>query len=714
MTALRPGWISLLAALLLAQALAPTRPALAADPLLVINQVLLDRFPEVAVYFTAVDSTGLPIADVSKDRVQVVHNGRPVPDLTLELAESEQEGLAAVVAVDTSGSMQGQPLDYARAAVRLFLERMGPRDRGAIISFGQTVQLVQDLTGDRDALSRALGGLAAGGDTALYDGAFQAITLVGRQPLGRRAVVVITDGEDTHSSVTLDDVIVKARETSTPVSVIAIGDVKLEPIQRLALVTGGSLSVAPDPDHLSERASQVSELLRKQYVLRYRAPDSRPPENEVELVVSQGGRQIRTAQRFPAPPLPPLSVGLAEPAPGSTVRGLVELRPTLANATRLDRLEYQLDGATFQAVAEPPYVSQWDTSTVPPGEHVLTVRARLGDQEAQQSVPLRVVPAVQLSIELPAGQDVSGRVKLLAELDAAAPVAGVAWAVDGQPIGSSPQPPYEIEWDSGGVPAGEHVVTAEARDERGGVGRASQTVRVVPIGPAGGPTAATGPTAAPGTPGGTATVGSAATATPAATRAATSTPTGSGASGVLGQVPPALLIGLAALIAIVGALMFVASHRRPETVASRASRAALPGGRSWSAAPPGPADPAWDDARMAETEQVTVLPADPVNRFGVPGRASLTVTAPGAPPRSWTLGQDQIIGRAAGPGVIVVADPRVSRRHARITWEGRHFAYRDLGPLNPTRLDGRTLPNPYLLRDGDRLRIGQSELTFRA
>ncbi|HWA16645.1 MAG TPA: hypothetical protein VG817_09435, partial [Gemmatimonadales bacterium] len=86
-------------------------PALAADPLLVINQVSLDRFPEVAVYFTAVDSSGLPITDVSKDRVQVLHNGRSVPDLSLELAESEQEGLAVVVAVDTSGSMRGKPID---------------------------------------------------------------------------------------------------------------------------------------------------------------------------------------------------------------------------------------------------------------------------------------------------------------------------------------------------------------------------------------------------------------------------------------------------------------------------------------------------------------------------------------------------------------------------------------------------------------------------
>jgi pSer/pThr/pTyr-binding forkhead associated (FHA) protein len=92
----------------------------------------------------------------------------------------------------------------------------------------------------------------------------------------------------------------------------------------------------------------------------------------------------------------------------------------------------------------------------------------------------------------------------------------------------------------------------------------------------------------------------------------------------------------------------------------------------------------------------------------------LTVTMGDGQSRDWPLGVDQIVGRADGPGMIVVIDPQVSRRHARISWEGGHFIYRDLGPLNPTRRDGRTLPNPYILRDGDRLRIGRSELIFRA
>lgn len=710
----RSGWIPFLSALLLTVTLvlAPSGPSVAADTLVVVNQVSHDRFPEVTVYFTAVDSAGLPITDISKDRVQILHNGRSVPDFSLDLAEAEQDGLAVAVAVDTSGSMQGKPLETARGAVRLLLERMGPRDRAALVSFGQTVQVVQDLTIDRDALNGALDSLVARGDTALYDGTYQAITLAAQHTLGRRSVVVITDGEDTHSSLTLDDVIGKAREANTPVSVIGLGEVKLEPLQRLTTVTGGSLGVAPDPDQLSERVAQMSERFRKQYVLRYRAPDSRPPENELELVLNQGGQQIRTAQRFPAPPMPPLTISLAELAPGSTVRGPVELRPTIPNTPRVDQVEYVLDGAPLQTVADAPYAFTWDASRVPPGEHVLTVKARLGDQEAQQDVPVKVAPVIQLSVTLPAGQDVSGRVRLRAELDALSPVAGVEWAVDGRPIGTAGQPPYEVEWDSTGLPAGEHVVTAQARDERGNVGRASQTVRVVPA------SQGSGPTTGAGTSGGTATP----------SRTATAAPPSSVGAGLLERVSPAVWIGIAAVIAIAGGLLYASSRRRQDGVIDgtairpgqdgpgslSASQGALPGGRRVDPPHPGLAGAPAGDFHEAQTMMVSALPGNVAVPAGAPGQASVTVVIEGFRPRSWPLGVDQIVGRAAGPGVIVVDDPQVSRRHARISWEGGHFVYRDLGPMNPTRRDGRTLPNPYILRNGDRLHVGRAELTFRA
>lgn len=649
------------------------RPVAAADLLLVINQVLTDEFPEVAVYFTFTDGTGVPITDVSKDRVQVVHNGKPVPELSLDLAESEQDGLSVVVAIDTSGSMQGQPLEYARTAVRQALEQMGPRDQGAIVSFGQTVQVVQDLTGDREALNRALDSLQAKGDTALYDGTFEAISLVAKQPLGRRAVIVISDGEDTHSTLKLDDVIAKARETSTPVSAIAIGDFQLDPLRRLTLTTGGTLGEAPSPERLAERATQLSELLRKQYVLRYRAPDTRPPENEVEIAVSQAGQQMRAAQRFPAPPMP-LAISLPGLQPGATVSGQVELQPTLTNAERVDSVEYLLDGAPLGAVTEPPYRFTWNSAGVQPGLHTLTVRARLGEQVSEQSVPLVVAATTVVPAASPS------------------PGAGVA-----PPAGASP--------GAAGKPAG---------------------------------------------------AGQAVTPTVGATRTPTATPTEeSTVREFIEENQTLLLIGLAAAAALVGVILFAASRQSRRIAEQRAGTPDTtplpPGILPGPGVPPGPGAPyepptreahtidysaverptreaqtidhaavesptmefpLGRDLRESQTEMISALPHIPAQPPGPPPSASVTVRVTGTPDRAWALGPDQIIGRSAGPGVVVVPDPQVSRRHARLSWEDGHFVYRDFAPMNPTRRDGRTLPNPYIVQSGDRLAVGKAEIVI--
>ena len=144
---------------------AGARPVVA-QALLVVDRVSPDGFPEVVVTFTATDPAGLPIVDIGKDRVQVIHNGQPVSTLALDLVDADQEGLAIGVAIDTSGSMEGAPLEHAKAAVRQLLDRMGPRDRMALVAFGVSgnpVQVVHDLTGDRAALNQAIDSLVARG-----------------------------------------------------------------------------------------------------------------------------------------------------------------------------------------------------------------------------------------------------------------------------------------------------------------------------------------------------------------------------------------------------------------------------------------------------------------------------------------------------------------------------------------------------------------------
>ncbi|MCC6174126.1 MAG: VWA domain-containing protein [Chloroflexi bacterium] len=758
-----PGWLGrtgvlLAVALVLAQLAFAARPAVAASPLVAINQVRLDHFPEVAVYFTATDSTGVPLAGLSPDRLRVSHNGQLVPDVTLSLAQDEPDGLAVALAIDSSGSMQGEPIQHARAAVDELIGQMRPGDRLAILSFGDEVQVLQDFTDDRAVLQATVAGIVPHGDTRLYDAVFEAAAAVSRQPLGRRAVVVITDGEDTRSSLTLDDAIGRARDANTPVYALGFGEVLPDPLNRLTAVTGGAYREAPAPDQLTAGIAKVASLLRTQYVVRYQAPDSHPPETDVEIVLTQDGQEGRDTRRFPAPPMPPLDVRLPEPHDGETVRGVVELRPTLGNATRVDAVEYLLDGTPLHTATEPPYAFSWDTGRTPPGEHELLVRAHVGERDAQQRLRLTVVPPIRLDIRSPAaGQEIRGRVQLTADVDAAAPVT-VTWTVDGQEIGHVSQPPFTLDWDSGSTTPGEHTIAAQARDERGNVADARQSVRVAGAAQAASPSPSSSPplAAGPATPGVTAAPTRQPEATPSVTES------GSLSLGRLVESAAArigILIGLIVLVVLgVATLERRRAARRQPAEQTRSETDGLPvtestrrlerGGQAAVAGYGAGADgepgiaPADRDREMTPTveappaegptasaasvdaptasatavdmpTQFIAPPAGPSRASVRPGQASLIVTLAGGSPQTWWLGTDQLLGRLPGPNGIPVPDPRVSRRHARISWEAGRYVYRDLSPNNPTRINGQPLPGPHVLAPGDRLAVGTTVLVFR-
>src|SRR4051794_39052247 len=106
------GWLGLLLVL----ALCSLPVAGAAGALLSISEVRTDQFPLIAVYVTAADANGLPLTKLDRDRFRLSHNGQAVTDFAMEQVDADQEGIAAVIAIDTSGSMAGESLAGARAA----------------------------------------------------------------------------------------------------------------------------------------------------------------------------------------------------------------------------------------------------------------------------------------------------------------------------------------------------------------------------------------------------------------------------------------------------------------------------------------------------------------------------------------------------------------------------------------------------------------------
>ena len=107
--------------------------------------------------------------------------------------------LAVVLAIDTSGSMRGAPLAEAKNAVTSFVDQMPPGVAFALVRFGTSSDLVVPFTIDPDEIKTAVGGLTAGGETALYDALIESGTIFEGLEGVRRSLILLSDGGDTAS-----------------------------------------------------------------------------------------------------------------------------------------------------------------------------------------------------------------------------------------------------------------------------------------------------------------------------------------------------------------------------------------------------------------------------------------------------------------------------------------------------------------------------------
>jgi VWFA-related protein len=173
----------------------------------------------VNVTVTVTDREGRFVPNLRRDDFVVYEDGRPQP---ITYFANERVPVSLGIAIDTSGSMAGQKIASAREALRRFLEDLlKPDDEIFVYRFSDAPELIQDWTTDRGALRRMLGTLRPKGGTAMYDTVAEAVPVAQSGQHRKKALVVISDGNDTNSGSTVDDVRQQIR--STEVLVYAIG-----------------------------------------------------------------------------------------------------------------------------------------------------------------------------------------------------------------------------------------------------------------------------------------------------------------------------------------------------------------------------------------------------------------------------------------------------------------------------------------------------------
>jgi Ca-activated chloride channel family protein len=172
----------------------------------------------INVTATVIDQDGRFVPGLRKEDFQVFDDNQPV-DVTH--FSNERVPVSLGIVLDTSGSMTPDKMASARGAIERFMELLGPDDEMFLYRFANVPELAQGWTRDREALSRALRDLYAGGATAMYDAVADALPVASSGRNRKKAIVVISDGNDTSSSTTPRELKELIRESE--VLVYAIG-----------------------------------------------------------------------------------------------------------------------------------------------------------------------------------------------------------------------------------------------------------------------------------------------------------------------------------------------------------------------------------------------------------------------------------------------------------------------------------------------------------
>lgn len=257
----------------------------------------------VEIYAAVVDRSGRPVLGLEQGEFSVRLDGAPV-----EIERFEQVRnlpLTIGIALDTSGSMESS-LAIAQQAAQDFLAAVvTPRDRAFAVGFSDRATLLMAPTQDVRAVSDALGSLRARGWTAFYDAVITSLYYFRSFP-GQRALVVLTDGEDTRSRYEYREVLEYARRSGVSIYTIGLEVGALDrgvrqQVRELAEETGGQSFFIRDAAELAGVYEQIEQELRSRYFLGVTPPATNPDETgdryrRIEVDVAGRGRTVRTAQ----------------------------------------------------------------------------------------------------------------------------------------------------------------------------------------------------------------------------------------------------------------------------------------------------------------------------------------------------------------------------------------------------------------------------------
>jgi Ca-activated chloride channel family protein len=464
------------------------------DLILTINQLDDSSYPSILMLASVTDQAGNPIEELAATDYSLFQEGNQLSTMLVTTADESQLGLDIVLVVDTSGSMSqvspsGQTaLNIAQEATKSFINDLDlSRDQVALISFSNNTILTQPFSRDLTTLEESIDSLSAEGETRLFDATHDAVELVTTLPQGRKAIILLTDGQDTESRLTIDDIRDRAEESSVPIYSIGLGsELNPIPLERLATLTGGRYLNAPTSSDIGTNLNIIAEQLRKQYAITFvsdiPADDRRHPIN---LVVNFEGNTDEDASSFHARPRQG-NVIIESLLAGEIISSPMVISPTIEMPGQISQVSYFIDSQVQEVKTSPPFNFDLDPNQYSGGSHTLLVRVidHVGNQSETSSTFETVAQAAVLDVTIISpndGDELTEPTAIVVEVEGiTSGVEKVEFRINDVLLETRESAPFEYLWDVTSLEPGTYKISAIVYDGQGNQLDDSILVNVVP------------------------------------------------------------------------------------------------------------------------------------------------------------------------------------------------------------------------------------------
>ena len=467
---------------------------------IVIDRIITTDFPNIDIWFSLYENTGLSITGVGSSDFSVMEDQTQILDFEYFETFDKETPLSIALLVDTSGSMvegEERSLDEVVSAAKVFVNNLEPDDSIGVISFSEVVNVEQELTIEKTIVINALDNLNDGANSSLYDAVFEGVELL-KHSEKKKAIILITDGIDSQTSNhSMEEVIHYAAECHIPIYSIGFGKsllsegvvIKESTMDEMADSTGGFAQIYPDSSSIGSALDTVYQMIRRISHISYES--SLPADNsqhQLSIQFEFSGNSYSEAGNF----IPnPISLSIEAPHQDELLSIDTPITVKASSSSRIDYVQIFIDDEDYQTLYYPTrdeniYEITWNLIDVEPGEHRINIEVVdvIGNiKEANVSVSVREPIQVQI-INPIENETLYVQPKIEVNINSILEIASGTMFLNGEEVTTFTSSSFEQLWPQEAFERGVYEISVEVTDIEGHVGIEEIEVRVgdAPIG----------------------------------------------------------------------------------------------------------------------------------------------------------------------------------------------------------------------------------------